>query len=177
MPAMLVLATHPTPRGHLLEHAKPIAEGAVDLGFRAAYRVAHRLLRAYWSFRRPSTWGALVAVWHEDELLLVKNSYRTHYTLPGGYIRPGESPEQAGARELREECDLEVAPDRIRQVYDATKLFEHRNDRVTIVEVTVPHRPVIEVDNREVVWAGFKPKTEVLALPIVPHLREYLTNR
>jgi len=149
----------------------------VDLGFRTAYRVAHHMLRAYWSVRKPETCGALVAVWNEGELLVVKNSYRAQYTLPGGYIRPEETPEQAGVRELFEECGVEMAPSRARVVYDATKLFEHRQDRVIIVEVTLDQRPSVQVDNREIVWAGFRSLRDVLAMPIVPHLREYLMQR
>ena len=64
---------------------------AVDLGFRTAYKVAHRMLRAYWSVRKPNTHGALVAVWHDGKIMIIKNSYRHHYTLPGGYVRSGES--------------------------------------------------------------------------------------
>lgn len=116
-------------------------------------------------------------MWNDGQLLLVKNSYRHHYTLPGGYIHEGETAEEAGARELREECDVEVLPSDIKVAYQGTREFEHRNDSVTIVEVEVPHRPRVDVDNREVVWAGFKSPADVLALPIVPHLREYLLER
>jgi 8-oxo-dGTP diphosphatase len=146
----------------------------VDLGFRTAYRVAHRMLRIYWSIRHPHTEGALIAVWSDGELLVVKNSYRRHYTLPGGYLRRGESVEEAGARELCEECGVTVPASEIRLGYRATKQFEHRNDQVNIVEVELKTRPRIVVDNREVVWAGFKLPEAVRNLPIVPHLRDYL---
>lgn len=163
----------------MIDHVrkKALPEEALDLGIRTAYRVAHRMLRAYWALRNPETRGALVAVWNRGDLLLVKNSYRRHYTLPGGYIRPGETAEQAGARELQEETGIVVAVPSIKEVYAATKPFEHRRDNVTIVEVEIDDRPVVEVDNREVVWAGFKAPRDVLTLPIVPHLREYLVSR
>ncbi len=149
----------------------------VDLGFRMAYRVAHRMLRTWWRVRRPHTRGALVAVWFDGELLLVKNSYRDQYTLPGGYVRRGESPSQAGTRELREEVGLVVPSDEVSVVYSAIKVFEARADEVTIVEVQAGDRPEFRVDNREIVWAGFKPPRDALALPLVPHLREYLEQR
>ena len=151
--------------------------GAVDFGFRTAYKVAHRMLRAYWSVRNPHTRGALVAVWHDDELLMVKNSYRREYTLPGGYIRSGERATEAARRELREEVGIDVPLHQIEQAYNGVKPYENRQDEVTIVEVTVKDRPSIEVDNREVVWAGFKPPSEILTLPIIPHLREWLEDR
>jgi ADP-ribose pyrophosphatase YjhB (NUDIX family) len=149
----------------------------IDLGFRTAYKVAHRMLRAYWRVRRPSTHGALVAVWHDGKLLLVKNSYRRHYTLPGGYVRPRETAAAAAQRELLEEVRLAVPLDRLREVYSRTHPFENRHDKVTIVEVEVDTPPRFDVDNREVVWAGFESPAQVLRRPIVPHLEEYLRER
>ncbi|MEM6297024.1 MAG: NUDIX domain-containing protein [Myxococcota bacterium] len=147
---------------------------AVDLGFRTAYRTAHRMLRAYWSVRKPQTHGALIAAWFDGQILIVKNSYRREYTLPGGYVRSGESPEQGAARELREEVGVQVSPSDLRLAYSDTKLYENRRDHVTICEVQLEHAIELAVDNREVVWAGFRRPSEVIALPIVPHLREYL---
>jgi 8-oxo-dGTP diphosphatase len=149
----------------------------VDRGFQLAFKVAHRMLRAYWTVRKPHTHGALVAVWYQGEILLVKNSYRDDYTLPGGYVRPGESISSAAARELAEECEIAVDPASIRQVYAGVHPYEHREDDVTISEITVERRPRISVDHREVVWAGFKRPDDALAMSIVPHLREYLLAR
>ncbi len=140
----------------------------------AAYVVAHRLLRAYWFVRRPDTWGSLLAVWNQGELLIVKNSYRRHYTLPGGYIRDGETPVQAASRELGEEVGIHIPPERIRQSFTAVREFEFRHDKVTISEVTLDFRPKLRVDQREVVWAGFMSPAQILARPVVPHLRDYL---
>jgi 8-oxo-dGTP diphosphatase len=156
---------------------KSLSGEVVDLGFRMAYRVAHRMLRAYWKVRRPHTQGALVAVWSADRILLVKNSYRRQFTLPGGYVRRGESALQAGTRELNEEVGLVVSADDVTAVYNETKLFEDRDDEVTIVELEIEERPEFQVDNREIVWAGWKTLSEALALPLVPHLRDYLERR
>ncbi len=147
---------------------------AVDLGFRTAYKAAHRVLRAYWGLRNPQTHGALIAAWYQGQILLVKNSYRRDYTLPGGYVRPGESPEEGAARELREEVGVEVSASDLRLAYSETKPYENRRDHVTICEVQLDEPITVTVDNREVVWAGFRRPDEVLALPIVPHLRDYL---
>ncbi|MCH9688519.1 MAG: NUDIX hydrolase [Deltaproteobacteria bacterium] len=151
----------------------------VDLGFRTAYKVAHRMLRAYWKVRKPNTHGALIAVWHDGKVLLVKNSYRNHYTLPGGYVRSHETATAAAQRELAEEVSMRVPLDRLQEVYARVHEFENRHDKVTIVEVDVEDddTPRFAVDNREVVWAGFETPEAVLQRPIVPHLAEYLEER
>ncbi len=149
----------------------------VDLGFQTAFKTAHRMLRAWWSVRRPHTRGALVALWNEGEILLVKNSYRNEFTLPGGYVKPGESVAEAAARELAEECEIRVDPAAITTAYVGVHRYENRIDDVTIVEVTVPYRPKFAVDHREVVWAGFVSPKDALSRPIVPHLRDFLSAR
>lgn len=48
---------------------------------------------------------------YEDEVLLIKRKhepYAGHWALPGGFIDPGETPEQAAIRELQEETGLVV---------------------------------------------------------------------
>jgi len=51
--------------------------------------------------------GALVIVRRPDgHVLLVRQSYRPNWFLPGGLLQRGEQPVQAAARELREEVGL-----------------------------------------------------------------------
>ena len=148
-----------------------------DAAIRLAYVVAHRMLRTWWFVRRPETFGTLVAIWHGGEVLLVRNSYRRPITLPGGYRRPHETPQQAGRRELKEEVGIEVPAERLTLGFSGSLPFEFRTDTLDIVELTVPDRPALRVDNREVVWAGFATPEDALALPLVPHLRLYLERR
>ena len=144
---------------------------------RAVYRAAHWGLRLLWFIRRPETSGALVAVWHQGRVLLVKNSYRAQLTFPGGYIRPREDRRTAAARELREEVGINVQPKRLVLAYHGTHVFEHRQDTLDIYELEVDSEPNVQVDNREVVRAEFLTPNEALGLLIVPHLDEYLSRR
>jgi 8-oxo-dGTP pyrophosphatase MutT (NUDIX family) len=144
---------------------------------RAVYRVAHWGLRLLWFIRRPETTGALVAVWYQGRVLLVKNSYRAQLTLPGGYVRAREDRRTAAARELREEVGINVQPKRLVHAYHGTHVFEHRQDTLDIYELEVDAEPTVHVDNREVVLAEFHTADEVLGMKIVPHLEEYLSRR
>jgi 8-oxo-dGTP diphosphatase len=149
----------------------------LDPAIRVAYRGAHLLLRSYWFWRRPHTSGALVAAWHDGKILLVKNSYRKQYTLPGGYVRPGEDPRAAAARELREEVGMRLDKERLTHAYHGTKSFEFRHDTLDIYETELDAAPELDIDRREIVWAGLKTPAEARELGIVPHLEEYLEGR
>ena len=144
---------------------------------RALYRVAHWGLRLLWFLRRPETTGALVAVWHHGRVLLVKNSYRSELTLPGGYVRPREDRRTTAARELREEVGIRVQPKRLVHAYHGTHFFEYRKDTLDIYELEVDEEPNVAVDDREVVRAEFHTPGEALGMTIVPHLEEYLSRR
>lgn len=50
--------------------------------------------------------AALVALWHDERLLLVFNRHRQCWELPGGMIDPGETPRRAAVRELHEESGI-----------------------------------------------------------------------
>ncbi len=149
----------------------------LDPPIRVAYRVAHRLLRGWWRVRRPHTSGALAAIWFEGRLLLVKSSYRTRYSLPGGYVKPGEDPREAASRELFEEVGVALPPEALELVYHGSKAFESRRDTLDIFEATLEREPRIRIDHREIVWAELATPEEARALPIVPHLAEYLEDR
>jgi 8-oxo-dGTP diphosphatase len=149
----------------------------VDLAFQVAYKVAHRLLRLYWSVRHPHKGGTLVAVWNAGKILIVKNTYRKQHTLPGGYPRHGETAADTGARELAEECDVHLAASRFREVYRGEHMFEGRRDDVTIVEIELDQPIAIKIDHREISYARFVAPDELLKMLIVPHLREYLERR
>lgn len=149
----------------------------IDLAYQLAFRIAHGLLRTYWWFRRPRKGGILVAVWHLDKLLIIKNSYRRQYSLPGGYPLNGESAAETGSRELLEECGIYVPIAELREVYRREFLFEHRRDDVTIVETEVSRWPRLRIDHREVAEARFVNPAEIEALSGVPHLTDYLQRR
>jgi len=44
---------------------------------------AYRLALIYWRLVRPDCLGVFVALWHDDRILVIKNSYKSQLTFPG----------------------------------------------------------------------------------------------
>jgi ADP-ribose pyrophosphatase YjhB (NUDIX family) len=147
-----------------------VIDWIVQLGLKGAYR----LMQAYWAVRRPSTHGALVAVWHDGRVLLVRNSYHRYYAFPGGYVRWSETSRQAAARELAEEVGIRVEPEQLELGLDVVHEWEHHPDRVEIWELEVDRPPRTEVDNREVIAAELYAIDRALSLELFPPVRWYL---
>jgi 8-oxo-dGTP diphosphatase len=68
--------------------------------------------------RRPLVVPCVGAVVHDADgrLLLIQRGHDPHrgsWSLPGGRVEAGESPEQAIVREVREETGLDVVPGRL----------------------------------------------------------------
>ncbi len=73
---------------------------------RFIYKIAHPFVRFYWKFFKPKTYGSRAIILHDNKVLLVKNINVKHWSLPGGKIDSGESPEECILRELKEELSL-----------------------------------------------------------------------
>lgn len=148
-----------------------------DRLWRVALRVAWRLLRLWWFVRRPHIEGVYVAVWHGGRLLVVRNSYKSYATVPGGGVYRGEPRATAAARELREEAGIDVDPSALRLALDDVLFFEHKHDHATVYEIDLPAAPVPRVDGREVISAAFLAPEEALARSLSPVVRRYLVRR
>ncbi len=142
---------------------------------RLAIRIAFRLLLLWWHLRRPRHDGALVALWHDGRVLLVRSSYRRQWSLPGGSIRRDEMPRDAARRELGEELGLAAPALRFAGV--EAHLWEHRWDRTILFEAMLAAAPRPRPDNREVLEAIFLPPAQAMALELTPQVRAYLTRR
>ncbi|NMO22094.1 NUDIX domain-containing protein [Pyxidicoccus fallax] len=157
----------------------PRAEGLnrlLDPLARVAYRGAYTLARVYWFVRRPRTRGVFVGVWHAGRVLLVQNSYKSRFSMPGGGYHGDESPEECGARELREEVGVTMAPGSLRTVFQTVGSEENKDDHVHFVEMDVDAEPPLTIDRREVTWAGFIDLDTALRLPVSGLVRAYLED-
>jgi len=142
-----------------------------------AYKGAYQLMRLYWRLARPKTRGALVAIWQNGEVLLVRNSYVSYYCIPGGYIKGTETPVMAAVRELAEEVGIRATPEDLKLVRQETHTWEGKTDEVFIFDLTTIERPVFQVDNREVVDAEFFTPQYALELNLFPPLRRHIEAR
>jgi len=152
--------------------ARQVADGLSRVALRGAYSLA----MAYWFVRRPDTWGVFVAVWCGPRVLLLQNSYKRPFSMPGGGAHRGEQPAQTGARELREEVGLAVEPSRLRPAFEVLDTGEYKRDHVSFLELEVEAEPALDIDRREVVWAGFIELEAALRLPVSPMVRAYLAD-
>ena len=71
------------------------------------YRLAAWLYESYRLVAKPHAQGALVALWHRGQVLLVEASFRRELSLPGGWINRAETARMAAQRELAEELVME----------------------------------------------------------------------
>jgi 8-oxo-dGTP pyrophosphatase MutT (NUDIX family) len=93
----------------------------------AAYVIRRRIL----ALLRLRTRGVKVMLFNDEgELLLIRNSYgdRDLFVLPGGGIGPLETPEAAGAREVREELGIDIRELALLGVYQSAS--EGKRDRI-----------------------------------------------
>ncbi|MFL5384595.1 MAG: NUDIX domain-containing protein [Longimicrobiaceae bacterium] len=72
----------------------------------------------------------------EGRILLQRRADDGRWNLPAGAIDPGESPDQAVVREVREETGLEVRPVRVAGVFGGPDGFRHRYPNGDEVEFT-----------------------------------------
>ena len=150
-----------------------------DMLWRTAYRLAYRVLRVWWWIRRPKQRGAYVAMWRGDDLLVIRNSYRTGVTVPCGNIDRRETPREAARRELAEEVGIHVPLEDLMFVCEIQVDFESKDDHAFFFELQRPADASIDVriDRREVIWADFCPRGLLTNVALVPHVLAYLEHR
>jgi 8-oxo-dGTP diphosphatase len=150
----------------------------IDAFYRVAYRIAYPAWQFYLQrFRKTCTQGAQVAVWNRDRVLLVRNSYRETYTFPGGYARSGENTAAAASRELYEETGISIPTELLGFSFAWTYSKGKHEGHDDIYECLLENKPVICIDNREVVDGRFVTPARARALPLEKHVRHYLSPK
>ena len=156
-------------------------------------RRLHLLQLAAWGYelyrliRRPHTHGALVAIWHNNKLLLVQTSYRKGYGLPGGGLQPGEGAHEAAVRELKEELGLAIEGAWLQAPWTITEqqrggcntvtIFALPWEQVACAPETRTTHPALIIDQLEIILTAWMSPDEALKQHLPGHLRQYLETQ
>ena len=149
---------------------------SIDSLHRVAYRMAFPVWQFYLRQFQIRTQSAEVALWNNDRLLLIRNSYRQTYTFPGGFIRNDENTATAACRELYEETGISVATGQLRFSFACSHRIGKHEGHDDIYECHLADRPAVNLDNREVVEALFVTIAVAMTLPLERHVRHYLEH-
>ena len=153
-------------------------------------RRLHLLQLAAWGYelyrliRKPHTHGALVAIWHNNQVLMVQTSYRRGYGLPGGGLQIGENTRDAAVRELNEELGLVIESSWLEEPWTITEQQRGGRNTVTIFSLnwsqlaTTPDKgnglPDLQIDQLEIIATAWMSRDEALQQHLPGHLRRYL---
>ena len=93
----------------------------------------------YWFLFRPVTVGVHCVILCDDQVLLIRNTYgRGRWTVPGGGLKPGETPEEAVRREVAEEVGLTLGA--VQPLGRFQGREDHRHDTVHVFAAQVEAR-------------------------------------
>jgi 8-oxo-dGTP diphosphatase len=148
-----------------------------DWVYRTTYHYGFRAARLLWRLTKPRHFGAVVMLWYDKKVLLVRTSYQDGWVAPGGGIKSHEAPVQAAIREASEELGLQLALEDLRHALATEHLWNNRRDMLQIFEVELSTSPKIKIDNREIIEARFVTPQEALSLDLPPHLYDYFQLR
>jgi ADP-ribose pyrophosphatase YjhB (NUDIX family) len=143
--------------------------------------LAYQLSRMAWKVISPITIGVRVILEQDGRFVLVKPSYQTFWTLPGGGVERGETLEQAARREILEEVGAQVGALRLLGVY--TSFQENKNDHIVVFAAQNPdlasdvqpdHPPDVEIERFGLFTSQSLPDNT--APGVRRRLAEYLAN-
>jgi 8-oxo-dGTP pyrophosphatase MutT (NUDIX family) len=139
----------------------PIAVSTILRLRRLGYRVAYRLLQAFWFVARPRKEGVKCVVTDGDRVLLVRHTYgRRSWDLPGGSIKRRESPLSAARREMNEELGLDGAD--WSAIGEVQGRVDRRHDTIHCFRVELS-KPTLTLDQGELAAARWFARSELPA--------------
>lgn len=122
--------------------------------FRLVQRVAHLAFRV----TRGMTMGVRAVVIDESDcVFLVRHTYAPGWHLPGGGVEPGETLEQALAKELREEANIKMQGKATLHGMFLNRGASQR-DHVAVFVVRDFEQSGPKAGDREIAEAGFFPR-------------------
>lgn len=138
----------------------------IDMCYRHAYRIAYPIATIWWRIIGHN--GVSVIVWFDGRILAVHHSYRRGLELPTGGVEAGESYRSAAARELAEETGVVLDENDLTYIMTTPSRYGERQ----VYEAHLKVEPLLKIDMREIVHAGFHSPDEVTDKNL--HLVSYL---
>lgn len=124
--------------------------------------------RLRWRLFHPITLGARVIILRDDEVLLVRHTYRAGWFLPGGAVDKGETLAETAHREAGEEACVDIGALRLLGVY--TNFSEGKTDHVAVFVTR-------EFTTREFIAGNEIAECRWFALDALPHGLSPATRR
>lgn len=142
--------------------------------FARGYAIASHAYRQWHGLLRKDLHGAQTAVWADGKILLVRNTYRNTFNLPGGYIASGEEAVTAAQRELREEVGIWCSRDQLKLAFVNAYAEGSVKGKDWIFETNLDLPPMLTLDLREIESAAFYTVASALELRLEGHVKRYL---
>jgi 8-oxo-dGTP diphosphatase len=125
---------------------------------------------------KPHIRGTMVAIWCRGRILLVKSSYRSGWSVPGGLVKKGETWAQGAVRETFEEVGLRLK--------EQDLVFRSEvpgdlgpNDWSYLFETSLDYPVEVTIDGREIIDAKFVAPQTALKRRLHGNVRRYLQER
>jgi 8-oxo-dGTP diphosphatase len=139
-------------------------------------RSGARAIALYNRTFHPRVRGAGVVVRHGGRILIVRSTYQSWWSLPGGRIARGEDPRAAAARELHEETGLAAPPEALTPLAELELDHSHIHDHVWLFELTCDREPTPRADGLEIAELRWAREEDLLSLRLWPPLRAWLAG-
>ncbi|ALG10177.1 NUDIX hydrolase [Kibdelosporangium phytohabitans] len=105
--------------------------------------------------------ASLVVVVHADTVLMMFDSWRRQWELPGGSREPGESPDEAAVRELREETGIHGVDLSLSAVAEFDLTAPRRRELLAVYRVRLRVVPRLTVNDEALAFRWWPPSQPV----------------
>lgn len=123
-----------------------------------------QLARFLSKLERRASSAAVALYTADDQVLVVKASYKQYWSLPGGIVDRSETPKQAAAREVSEEVGVQLEQESLNfcLVVDRVSDLAQTYQFVFDAQVDVSVLASVKIDNREVEAADVVSRQQIL---------------